>query len=208
MNKVLNYILILMLSPMISLLAQEPTHSSETTQSSIDSSKPEYGIIFNIGSILDGISSYQGGIGVKYHKDDIYWRFLIDINYDYESNFFSTLLGVNREYHIVKSKLSPYYGWTLSTGVTHLYTEGTDTTLITIPINTGAIFGIEWSVTDYISLSVEYTIALEYTYNSQTSPLYSDEQNSNFTLNTGLGNYGKIGVTVYFPTEIQQSETQ
>ena len=159
---------------------------------------PPIGIIFNIGNVLEGVESYQGGIGVKYWDGDRSWRFLLDLLYNHEASLFSSSLGVAREYHIYPSRLSPYYGWSVHTGCIYKEDEAYDRTEIVLPFNASAIFGIEWFLNDYISLFAEYALGMEYSFTSVKSSVLGNEQNSSFIINTGLGNQQKIGLTIYF----------
>lgn len=159
---------------------------------------PTYGIIFNIGNILEGVESYQGGVGLKYDREQIHWRFLLDLYYDYGSNLFSSSIGASREYPLTADIISPYFGYNISTGFTYNKNESYDQKEFTIPVNLSALFGCTWQLTDFLSVFAEYSLGIEYIFSSIISPYLEDEIESNIIINTGLGNSGKIGIIIYF----------
>ena len=171
----------------------------------IDNQKlPPLGIIFNIGNILEGVDSYQGGFGVKYINDNRHWRFLVDLIYDHEANLFSTALGATREYHFMTGPISPYYGWSIGTGYTYLYSEAYEQTEMTFPLNVAAVFGIELYLNSFISVFAEYALGAEYVYRNTTSKIFPNYTQTDFIINTGLGNAQKIGLTIYFTKKNEQ----
>ncbi len=192
MKKLFCILGILLLIPFLST-AQEivEEQAQETTVP-----KP-MGLIFNIGNVLDGVDSYQGGIGLKVLKDQVHWRYLLDLYYDYDSNLISVSLGAAREYHPYMNKISPYLGWDIGTGITYSKVETNDQMDISVPVNAAMIFGAEWYLAEFISLFAEYSLGVEYQFSFTSSSTSEDETSSSIILNTGMGNEGKIGVTIY-----------
>lgn len=170
------------------------------SQTKNGSKYPPIGLVFNVGNVLEGIESYQGGIGIKYIKDKTHWRFLYDIYYDYGSELFSNTFGVAQEYHTRTDKISPFLGWAINSGFNYIkYTQYSSTkiTEITIPIQLSGLFGIEWYLNEFISLSAEYTIGVKYSFTTYNSSATENEIKNSLVINTGLGNSGKIGLTIY-----------
>jgi len=164
---------------------------------------PPIGIIFNVGNILEGIDSYQGGLGIKTTRDTLSWRFLVDLYYDYDAELFSTALGITREYHLFVDRISPYIGWFISTGFSYNDNQILDQTELNVPVDFGALFGLEWYLNEFLSIFAEYSVSLEYSYTSTKSEIYENQEETSLIINSGLGNKGKIGLTIYLKDMIE-----
>ena len=124
--------------------------------------------------------------------------------YDIKSDFFSTSLGSAIEYHFVDDIISPYIGGEITGGYIYQKDESDPDNwekTTTFPLNINSIVGVELYVKEYISFFAEYSIGFEYNSTETVTSTNGTEQTSdesNYIINTGLGNSGKIGVTIYF----------
>ncbi len=169
----------------------------------VDERIPPVGIIFNVGDILQGIDSYQGGIGIKYKRNEkISWRFLLDFYYDSAAYLTSVNTGIAYEKHFYDTRISPYIGGELKPGIIYYKPENSTNSETTIPLKLNGIFGVEIYLTEFLSLFAEYSLGAQYTF---TNPEVGSN-NSRLIIESGLGNSGKIGVTVYFRNVIQLSD--
>ena len=121
-------------------------------------------MIFNTGDILLDLESYQGGLGAKIGMDKYVLRGMVDILLNTDFNPFSLTLGAVLEKHILPGPVSLYWGPCLEMGVTILnnrfdadnWTQNIAWELL----SAGGVFGIELFIFEFLSVFVEYQLAL------------------------------------------------
>ncbi len=150
----------------------------------------EAGIIFDMDTPLHGLESYQGGLGARLSFYPSAVRALVDLQYTSTSGSLAVNLGAVYEYHFLPSPVSPYVG--LSLGIGYLQQQPT---ALLVPLSAGVVVGAEVYVLDYLSVFAEYGISLDYT---QVTDLQAQSTSTSWTVGTGMGNGGMIGVTLYF----------
>ena len=69
--------------------------------------------------------------------------------------------------------------------------------LRTFGVSLGPLFGVEIAPFDIVSVFAEYTLAFSAVYAETSGPM-GDDQGWNYSIATGLGNRGSIGIIVYF----------
>jgi hypothetical protein len=156
------------------------------------------GIIFNMSSPLNGLESYQGGLGAKLSFYPSAVRAGVNLQYASTSNSFSLTLGAVYEYHLLPAPLSPYVG--VSAGLGYVSQQPTATLF---PVSVGAVMGIEMHVLDNLSIFAEYSVSLAFTV---ITDLQSQATSTSVSLGTGMGNLGMLGVVVYFPLPVPLKE--
>jgi hypothetical protein len=165
--------------------------------------KRAFGIIFNTGSLLLDIESYQAGVGVKLPGDIVALRLGGDI---FAANSFNTLsfgVGVAVERHFRPGKASPYFGGLAYVDFTSQRDETDADTWVqnsTLNGTAGGILGIEYFLFENLSVFAEYSLAADISYiTTKTSTDGTVEDSSDFSiaLDTRIGNNSKIGVVIY-----------
>ena len=171
-----------------------------------------FGIIFNTGSILLELESYQTGIGdqtgvgIKIPGDTVHMRYSGEI---YAANNNSTIhfgLGATLEKHFRPGQVSPYIGGFAHASFFHDSDkeEPEDDTWkrhVTVPLSVGGLLGIEYFLLDNLSVFAEYALAVEVDIHVNTTstagivePL---ETYSDIRIDSRLGNNSKIGIVIY-----------
>jgi hypothetical protein len=70
-----------------------------------------------------------------------------------------------------------------------------------IPISVGPVLGVEVAISPFFTIFAEYGVTIEYiqtTVTQYTDTTEIQDKESNFNVNTGLGNEAKLGVVIYF----------
>jgi hypothetical protein len=163
------------------------------------------GIIFNVDNIGLNLESYQLGIGYKrYFNNNFAIRGLLDFGYSNNSKSWLFTLGATAEYHFLIGRISPYSGGFLNLGVIQAKTEIDNnnwTKVTSIPLSFGPLFGIEIFIFDFFAIFAEYSLNCEYTIittKEKRASVESKKTDSQFDINTGIGNNSKIGIILYF----------
>jgi len=197
-------ILILICVPSVVVCGEEKLKNEKKEDLFIQNAK-KTGIIFNVNDILLDIESYQGGIGLKrYTSDSFAYRVSIDFSYTNDANSILVALNNTFEYHLVSGRVSPYLGAFFNIEYA-AYKNTTDaenwTKVVSVPVSVGPVFGVELNIFEFLALFAEYGVSFAYTSVKTTtsvSSVESVEKETNFSINTGLGNEAKIGVVIYF----------
>lgn len=179
-----------------------------------DKPKAVPGIIFNSGSLLLDIMSYEGGIGLKFKNVDFKFmkvdiRSLIDFSLVTDFNTFETNLALALEKHIFDNRISPYWGLFIKTGITRIRMETDEdnwTESLTVPLSTGAILGIEFFLFEFMSVFAEYNLEFSIdktTDSTSIAGIVEETSTTDFFIDTKLGNSSKIGIVVYFKEVIK-----
>ena len=162
----------------------------------------DVGMIFNVNGLTLDFDSYQGGLGAKIAKDNIAFRLMLDLFYSNSSNAFSLDLSTCFEYHFLDGPISPYLGAYLSAGyAVQEFTEGTVTSIRSIPLAVGPVFGMEVFIFDFLSLFAEYAVEFELNISTMEQSIAgskSSETDSTFVIDTAMGNNSKLGIVLYF----------
>ena len=163
------------------------------------------GLIFNINDILLDIESYQNGLGVKHFISDKFaYRVSLDFSYADSSDTLILNLGNSIEYHPIKGRVSPYIGGFLDVGLIRykIITDADNWTKVTtIPLSAGPILGVELYIFNFLSLFAEYSMTVSYTTTftrQSVAGTVTDDTDSDFGTEIGIGNNSKIGVVLYF----------
>jgi hypothetical protein len=166
-----------------------------------------------------GAGAYNGGIGGKYYLMDML-ALRASLLFGFEDqgilapaaggtagdvNAFSVGLNVGGEYHLLKTRVSPYVGATIgfksiSTSQKDAVPTGTaQTTIENAPItgyvpgfnfNIAALGGVEFFIVKELSLSAEYQLGY-----SMTAPYDQKTTNAGVTLTVKNGLYSAVGIT-------------
>jgi hypothetical protein len=167
------------------------------------------GFIFNTTNILFDIESYLGGIGFKMKNVDLKFavcdlRLLGDFLLVKDFNMFEINLGATLEFHFLKNRVSPYWGVFLNSGLTRYRTE-TDSDnwseLLTIPVSTGGILGVEFFLLDSLSFFAEYAVEINLSNNFNNISVggtLTETTTTDFYIDTKLGNSSRLGIVIYF----------
>ena len=175
------------------------------TASSYWTAKKNLGLIFNFDLDNFDFESYQGGVGAKYYiGQKLAYRGLFSYQYINNSHSTKLTLGNSLEYHFLDGRLSPYAGGALDLGYGKVKGEidADNWTEVAIrSMRVGPIIGVEMVVLDWLSLFVEYTVALEFSRTTTRTSIggtVTETSGDDFIVNTGLGNDAMIGVVLYF----------
>jgi hypothetical protein len=163
----------------------------------------DLGVVFNTPTILLDIESYQGGIGVKIGSGMLVLRGMLDILVNTRLNPVSLSLQAVIEKHLSARSLSPYWGGLLELGITSVTTQLDQqhwTQLITLPVSVGAVCGVEIFLLDFLSVFLEYEVALDIGLNINRQGAggsVSSTTELTYKFDLGLGNSSMIGVVIY-----------
>jgi hypothetical protein len=149
------------------------------------------GMVFNMANPLQGIESYQGGLGAKLKLGNHALRMTLETTYNSSSGSLALNLGGVYEYHFLPGPISPYVGGSFAIGYAR---QGSTSSMV--PLSFGGIAGAEIYILDFLSVFAEYTLSVGYTSVTDTAAATTT---GNWSITTGLGNDAMIGVTVYFP---------
>ena len=162
-----------------------------------------FGIIFNTGSILLEIESYQAGIGIKTLGEKFNIRYSGDI---FAANSFNTLslgFGMALEKPLKPGKVTPYIGGFGKLSLTSQRTttdEDNWTNNISIPVSVGGLLGAEYDLIENISIFAEYELAADIGISISrvsTSGEVESTPTFSFVLDSRIGNNAKVGVVIY-----------
>lgn len=164
----------------------------------------DFGLILNTADMLLNLESYQGGIGTKIGIGDFVLRPAADILLNTGINPFSLTLGLVLEMHFLPGPVSVYWGPSLQTGFTILtnkidadnWSQVTGIEMFTA----GAVCGIELFIFDFLSIFVEYQLAINLglnIYRTSLDGVVSSNTEFTYKLDLGLGNNTMIGVVFY-----------
>jgi len=166
----------------------------------------DIGLIVNIPSLFSELDSYKGGAGLKIDGPKRDYRLGADLYLSNAASLISLELSGHLENHFWDGPVSPYWGGGLGIG---LATKGekssTDSTTwyreFQIPLSLSAMVGVEFFVLDFMSIFVEYELALDaqigIVSNSIAGTVVTDS-NIDYSIDTKLGNSGCIGIVIYF----------
>ena len=165
--------------------------------------KKPFGIIFNTGSLLLNIESYQGGVGVKIPGETVAVRLGGDI---FAANSFDTIsfgIGAAIERHFRPGKASPYYGGFANLGFTSQKNETDADNWVqssTLSASAGGLLGAEYFLLDNLSVFAEYALAADIGYvvtKTSSDGTVGETSDFSITFDTRIGNNSKIGVVIY-----------
>ena len=130
-------------------------------------------------------------------------RFLLGLGLINGFDIMNVKGGIAVEWHLYRtSRVTPYFGLLANIEYNKIKTVVDDeswTQLNTIPISVGGMFGIEFFLLEFLSVFVEYNLAFSIDYAHLTgSDLPDSEAEIDYSLETGLGNSGMIGIVIYF----------
>jgi len=172
------------------LIGAESPPSSTPNKSSPTKTPRDVGLIFNTANILLELEGYQAGFGVKFGRDKLYLRPLLDLVVNGSSDSFALSAGATFEYHLFTGQVSPYIGGCVQAG----YMRQGDLTSA-IPFSIGAIAGAEVFIFDFLSIFAEYSLAADFTV---TTDLQTSQSTFDYLIDTRMGNGSKIGIVIYF----------
>lgn len=168
-----------------------------------DPAKPAVGFVFNTDSILFDVESYQAGLGAKIRVGPGAWRPFADVFFSTVSSTFSLGLGAAYERHLKPGRVSPYVGGLLNVDFLHKMTA-TDadnwTRNIDLAFTGGALAGVEFFILQNLSIFAEYNLAANLQLGIDTTSAAGTVTTTTdlaFTLDSKIGNAGKLGVVVY-----------
>lgn len=192
----------MMAGAMAPLHAQEQPEADETVEQEAEEQEPRerrqlerLGVIFNTPNILLELDEYQrAGVGLKGFWGDLAVRGLLGLNLDTGRDRFGYTVGSALEYHVLPGRVSPYLGGGLILGWER--DDMGPTTLTTFDIGIGPLFGVEFTLTEGLSVFAEYILELRAAY-VDGGPM-ADRDGWNYFLGTELGNQGSLGIVVYF----------
>jgi opacity protein-like surface antigen len=185
------------------------------------------GFLFSFSGLANlGAGTYEGGFGAKLYLSD-YMAVRGMVQFALLSTKTPASPGVGQadgstsdntfgaggaiELHFTKSRISPYFGAGImfSTRSTESKAPGTAIYQTTIKnangetsISIGALLGIEYYVTNGVSLSAEYQLGFTSTSNKDVevstpgSPTVTTKQGSSSAI--GIGNSGLLTLAIYF----------
>jgi hypothetical protein len=168
--------------------------------------KRDVGVIFNTDDILLDLEGYQGGLGAKIGLNKSMLRVMADILLNTELDPFSLTIGAVLEKHVLPGPVSVYWGPSARMGFTTLFLDKTDadnwSQLLTWEVlSAGIVGGIELFLFDFLSVFVEYNLALTLNMNFNrvsTARSVNTTAELAYNLDLGLGNSTMFGIVVYF----------
>lgn len=164
----------------------------------------DWGIIVNASDLLLDLESYQGGLGIKVGTDKLTYRLGVDVVIRDMFNPYVVSVALALEKHLLPGSVSPYLGGYLKGGTASLKAEidAANWQRTTVyPLSAGALIGVELFIFDFLSLFVEYDLAVTFSTTVITTSVAGVENTQNdydFALDLGLGNESRIGVVIYF----------
>ena len=166
---------------------------------------PPWGFIFNTDNLFMDIESYQAGVGIKLLKEDNKaLRLLADLFYSNSANTLSMTLGVTMENHFHPGRVSPYWGWFVQAGFLSQKSEvDTDnwTRNSSFPVSAGGVLGVEFFILEFLSVFAEYSAVFSGTLTTSSTStagvVSKADPEFSFSLDTGIGNESKLGITIY-----------
>jgi hypothetical protein len=176
-------------------MAAVSVHADDQASGTIQKPSPalgpnDLGLIFSTDNILLGLESYQAGLGVKIGWGKICLRGAFDFLINGASRSFSLNIGATGEYHLAPGPISPYVGGYAQIG--YMYQGDL---LCAFPFSIGAVAGVEVFIFDFLSIFVEYCLALDFTV---TTDLQTSQTTFDYLVDTRLGNGAKLGIVLYF----------
>jgi hypothetical protein len=172
--------------------------------------KRTVGVIFNTDNIFMDLEEYQGGIGIKVRGEKLSFRTLFD--FGFSSDTLDLGLGFTLEYHFKPGRVSPYLGGFIGGDIIRNWEEVDEDnywSITTLPLSGGGIFGVEVFMLDFLSFFVEYNLKVSYSNMwtvESTAGVETTETESNFSIETGMGNSMKIGIIIYFDDVLKTSK--
>ena len=166
------------------------------------------GFIFNVPSVLLEVDEYQGGLGLKAGTNGKYLRLLVDFSAEddgAEPDVIAWGAGAAFEWHLQDGRVSPYAGASL--GLSGVYEKtsvggGDWVRDDLLAVEGGPLIGVEFSLTEGVSLFAEYQILGMYGWPSVTTSVGGDtntvKDDMVWSWDLSLGNTGMIGLCVYF----------
>ncbi len=148
------------------------------------------GLIFNLDGALLDLGAYQAGIGVKLGWENLRLRILLDAVASSASDSYAVKLGTTLERHLTPEPLSLYVGG--SAGAGYMLQVGSFSSVL---FSVGAVAGVEFFPLKFLSLFVEYTLAADFTLNTD---LLSSTTTFDYLVDMRMGNESTIGIVVYF----------
>ena len=169
-------------------------HSLSPGSADAQSTPPiDVGLIVNSKDLFLNLDSYQGGIGAKISWGSLGFRCLLDFLVNGSDESFALNAGVAVEYHLGAERLSPYVGGFFAAG----YMQQASV-LTAVPLSFGALAGVEIFLVDFISVFVEYNIAVDVTF--MQNPV-GTPTTTTYLIEPRLGNNSEIGITIYLVHE-------
>lgn len=161
-----------------------------TSGTSVARGKMDMGLVFSGGSDFGILDPYIGGLGAKLGSTELLFRPSFDLFINGSTSSIAMVGGLALEYHFIEGLVSPYLGGFFNGG----WKKSGDYSM-EIPLSVGAIAGVEVFVFEWLSLFAEYNLAVNVnfvTYTATSQSVYD------YTIDTGMGNEGKIGIVMYF----------
>lgn len=166
--------------------ATSPVQKLDIPQGSCD-----FGLIFNTSSILLGLESYQGGLGLKVGRDRMSFRGLFALVLNGASDAYSLNPGAAIQYYLITgSRIAPYIGGSATGG----YMRPDNVTSIVL-MSVGALAGVEVFLFDFLSVFAEYAITADFTLSTD---IPTSQTTFDYLVDAGLGNDSKLGIVIYF----------
>lgn len=178
------------------LLGGPALFAQEEAEGGQDKGLERLGLIFSAPSILLELDEYQGaGVGAKAAWNKWALRGLVGFQFDTAAEESSITVGTAVEYHLGQSKISPYVGAEAIFG--YAYAESEDTKTTEYELGVGPLIGVEYAVAEGLSLFAEYKVGFTGIKSEVDDPA-GDDSSTNYYVATELGNYGALGIVVYF----------
>lgn len=179
------------------------------SEESEETSQLDKALIFNIDNIISNIHSYQGGLGYQFGNDKWSIRIMYDLSYtniEMNNHHLSNRLGMTYNRYLNTAFISPYIG--MGTALSHNYRRSNSPSTSDygefneFEVSAGPIMGTELKIHENISLFIEYQLMLslnwgkrKYSYNGYIN---KDQIPISVYIDSGMGNWGMIGLCIYF----------
>ncbi len=146
------------------------------------------GLIFSFDSTTLGLTSYNGGFGLKYGAGAWAVRGLLELSLS--SSVIQSTAGLAYEFHLNTGRISPYLGADLNVGFID-FILGT-TSSIVMPVHAGGFVGVEVFPLEFLSLFAEYELGAD------LQVIFGPPLTVNYLASIGMGNGAKVGIVVWF----------
>lgn len=168
------------------------------------------GVIFNYSGASIDLENYQGGIGVKFQREEVGHRLHGDFFVGLSSNIIDVGLGYARERHLASGIAQPYVGFTARTQLVLRVTNPDSGLLIdaSLPIAAGPILGVELRPAEFLGIFAEYELVGSISVDVTGIGGESSQSDFDFFIDAAMGNQGRIGVVVYFPLDFLEREDE
>lgn len=195
-------IFILILLPIAALEAQGTRASDKPAAEA--KPVPIPGFIFNVSNILLDVEEYRGGVGVRFLYPAYALRASLGGGYSSANDSLEIAASGTFEKPFYVGRVTPLWGINTVLGYEQERSAvDADNWSITrsVSASMGGVLGLEFHITDYVSLMVEYELAASLAWTGFTRAVDGvaapAATSVNYDVSTRLGNGGGISLVLY-----------